>query len=246
MLGRCRPYASDITDARWALIDPVLAAWWAGRDARDPVGKRPRTELRRVWNAILYVNRTGCQWEYLPHDFPNWHTVASYCYAWRDEHIFEQVNAHLVALERDRRGRDAEPTAAVIDTQRVKTATTVPLNQQGPDPGKKVVGRKRGIVTDVLGLILAVVITAANVSDNAHAATLLTLAKTAHPSISAAFADQGFKDKAVERAVRAGIQLVVTGKPHRAETRLHPSSQALGRRTQLRHPHVQAQTRTRL
>jgi transposase len=104
-------------------------------------------------------------------------------------------------------------TSAVIDTQSVKTATTVPLNQQGPDPGKKVVGRKRGIVTDVLGLILAVAITAANVSDNAHAATLLTQAKTAHPSISAAFADQGFKDKAVERAARAGIQLVITSKP---------------------------------
>ena len=76
-MSTIRPYASDITDARWALIEPVLAAWRAGRDARDPVGKRPRTDLRRVWSAILYVNRTGCQWEYLPHDFPNWHTGAS-------------------------------------------------------------------------------------------------------------------------------------------------------------------------
>ena len=205
-----RGYPCDLSDEQWALIEPTLTAWRRERDARDPVGVRPRADLREVWNAIVYVNRSGCQWSLLPHDFPNFNTVLTYYYAWRNEGILKQLNAELVAFERVRQGRDPEPTAAVMDTQSIKTAVTVPARDQGADPGKKIVGRKRGLITDVLGLILAVSITAANVADNHHANTLLAEAKAAHPGISAGFVDQGFKKQAVDNAAKIGVRLVTT------------------------------------
>ncbi len=140
-----RGYPCDLSDEQWALIEPTLTAWRRERDARDPVGIRPRADPRDVWNAIVYVNRTGCQWSTLPHDFPNFDTVLTYYYAWRDEGVLRQLNAELVALERVRQGRDPEPTAVVMDTQSIKTAVTVPARDQGADPGKKIVGRKRGL-----------------------------------------------------------------------------------------------------
>jgi transposase len=119
-----------------------------------------------VFNAILYVNRTGIAWKYLPHDFPSHNTVYFYYAAWRDEGVFAQLNYSLTGLARAKEGRSPEPTACILDTQSVKTSTDVPLASQGIDAGKKIVGRKRGIVTDTLGLLLAVTVTAANLSDN--------------------------------------------------------------------------------
>jgi transposase len=95
-----RPYPSDISDARWALIEPVLSAWQEARLARNPVQRRPKYELRKIWNALLYLNRTGVQWQYLPHDFPHYQSVNSYYNAWRDEGVFEQLNAGMTRLAR--------------------------------------------------------------------------------------------------------------------------------------------------
>ena len=190
-----RPYPSDVSDARWALIEPVLTAWEHGRLARSPVPVRPVYALREIWNALLYLNRTGCPWKYLPHDFPRYQTVNSYYNAWRDEGILEQLNAGLTRLARTRQGRSAEPTAAVIDTQSVKTAGTVRAKDQGTDAAKKIVGRKRGIVTDTLGLLLAVIVTAASTTENSAGIQMLSHAKAAHPSITRAWADEGFKPR---------------------------------------------------
>ena len=204
-----RLYPSDISDARWALIEPVLSAWQRDRLARSPVPQRPKYELREIWNALLYLNRTGVQWQYLPHDFPHYQSVNSYYNAWRDEGIFEQLNAGMTRLARIKAGRDPEPTAAIIDTQSVKTSGNVPAAGQGTDAGKKIVGRKRGIVTDTLGLLLAVIVVAASVTENAAGTQLLSQAKGAHPQVTRAWADAGFKNQVIEHGADLGINVEV-------------------------------------
>jgi transposase len=128
-----KPYPSDLSDARWALIEPTLSAWRKARLDRRPTGQPAQVELRDIFNAILYINRTGIPWKYLPHDFPNHGTVYAYYAAWRDEGILAQLNYDLTGLARVKEGRKPEPTASVIDTQSVKTSTNVPLTSQGTD-----------------------------------------------------------------------------------------------------------------
>lgn len=162
-----RPYPSDLSDARWELIEPVLSAWRFERRGRAlDFGRPPRHDLREIMNAILYVDRTGCQWAYLPHDFPPHQSVYGYFARWADEGVFAQLNGLLRQLLREKEGRNAEPSACVIDAQSVKTSTSVPAASQGIDAGKKIAGRKRSIVTDTLGLLLAVLVTAASVQDS--------------------------------------------------------------------------------
>ncbi|GAA3510547.1 transposase [Streptosporangium album] len=213
-----RPYPSDLSDARWALIEPTLTAWRVKRlEARRQAGivADPTTSLRDVMDAILYVNRTGIAWKYLPHDFPPHGTVYSYFSTWTKEGIFDRLGIELTGLVRAKEGRAAEPTACVIDSQSVKTSMNVPVATQGIDAGKKIVGRKRGILTDTLGLILAVMVTAACVSDNAIGKTLLTQAHTTYPTLSKAWVDTGFKNAAVEHGARLGIDVEVV--PRRSD-----------------------------
>lgn len=165
-----------------------------------------------MFNAILYINRTGIPWKYLPHDFPPHGTVYFYYAAWRDEGIFAQLNYDLTGLARVKQGRKPNPTASIIDTQSVKTSTNVPLTSQGTDAGKKIVGRKRGIVTDTLGLILAVIVTAANLSENAVGTRLLDQAKSTYPTISKTWVDTGFKNTVIEHGARLGIDVEVVSR----------------------------------
>ncbi|MDJ1135161.1 IS5 family transposase, partial [Streptomyces iconiensis] len=180
-MSQRKPYPSDLSDARWALTEPALAAWRKARLDRRPTGKPATVELRDVFNALLYVNRTGIPWKYLPHDFPSHGTVYAYYADWRDEGIFAQLNYDLVGLARVKEGRKPEPTGSVIDTQSVKTSANVPLTSQGTDAAKKIVGRKRGILTDTIGLLLAVTVTAASLSGNAVGIRLLDHAKKTLP-----------------------------------------------------------------
>ncbi|WKU08494.1 transposase [Micromonospora sp. HUAS LYJ1] len=121
--------------------------------ALSPVGSgRTHThDLREIFNAILYVNRTGIAWRYLPHDFPPHPTVYGYFAAWNKEGILTALNHQLTGLVRDHHGRTTTPTASIMDSQSVKTSTNVPLSTQGTDAGKRIVGRKRGIITDTTG-----------------------------------------------------------------------------------------------
>lgn len=202
-----RAYLSDLSDERWALIEPTLTAWRQARLDRAPVHRTDLADLREVFNALLYLNRTGIQWEYLPHDFPNSKTVNGYYNAWTKDGIFRQLNMHLTGLARAREGRSPEPSAGVMDTQSIKTATTVPASQQGADANKKIVGRKRGIFTDTLGLILAVVIAAASLHENQAGNRLLDQVHATHPTISTVWVDQGFKNQTVEHGARLGINV---------------------------------------
>ena len=208
MTGR-RPYPSDISDARWALIEPTLTAWQQARLANRATSTPNPTDLREVINALFYINRTGISWLYIPHDLPPHGTVYYYYALWRDEGVFAQLNLELSGLARVKEGRAATPTAAIVDTQSVKTSTNAPLETQGTDAAKLIVGRKRSIVTDALGLLLAVVVCAASVSENNAGIRAINQAKTLNPTITKAWVDTGFKNRFVEHAATLGISAEV-------------------------------------
>ncbi len=147
-----RPYPSDLSDARWELIGSTLTAWRTERRSKGlDIGRPPQHDLRRIMDAILYVDRTGIPWRYLPHDFPPWETVYGYFAAWQKDGIFDQLNGILRQLVRQAEGRDAEPSACVLDAQSIKTSANVPVTGQGIDAGKKIAGRKRHLGVDTLG-----------------------------------------------------------------------------------------------
>jgi transposase len=210
-----RPYPSDLSDARWELIEPVLTAWRFERRGRAlDFGRPPEHELREIMNAILYVDRTGVQWRYLPHDFPPWETVYGYFAKWQKEGVFAQLNGLLRELVRKKEGRNAEPSACVIDAQSVKTSTSVPAASQGTDAGKKIVGRKRSIVIDTIGLLLAVLVTAASVQDSVAGTQLLDQVASSHPGIRKVWVDGGYRQHFVEHAATLGIDMeIVTRTP---------------------------------
>src|SRR5260370_310956 len=153
-------YPSDLADAQWQVIAVHLPPEVPGRRGRPRVWP-----LRAIVEAILYLDRAGCAWRYLPDSFPPWPTVYGYFAAWRDDGTTARVHDALRAQVRAAAGRDPEPTAAVIDSQSVRAADTVPKASRGWDNAKKVNGRKRHIAVDTLGLLLAAAITPASVPD---------------------------------------------------------------------------------
>jgi transposase len=205
-----RAYPSDLSDARWALIEPVLAAWRAERRRHAlNIGRPPEHDLREIMNAILYVDRTGVQWRYLPHDFPPWETCYGYFAKWQKDGVFTQLTGMLRRLLRHKEGKGAEPSACVIDAQSVKTSTSVPATGQGTDAAKKIVGRKRSIVTDTLGLLVAVLVTAASVQDSTAGTDLIDQVAAAHPTIRKVWVDGGYRQHLVEHAARLGIDMEI-------------------------------------
>jgi transposase len=153
-------YPSDLTDAQWEVIAAHLPAEQPGRRGLPRVWP-----LRRIIEAILYVDRAGCAWRYLPSDFPPWQTVYGYFATWRYDGTLARLPAQLRTQVRAVAERRPEPTAAAIDSQSVRAADTVPGATRGWDNAKKVNGRKRHIAVDTTGLVLDVVITPASVRD---------------------------------------------------------------------------------
>ncbi|MFD3571397.1 IS5 family transposase [Streptomyces sp. NPDC058667] len=212
-MSKRRPYPSDLSDARWKLIEPVLSAWRLERRRKAlNFGRPPEHDLRDIMDAILYVDRTGVQCRYLPHDFPHWNTVYGYFAKWADEGVFAQLNGLLRQLLREKEGRNGEPSACVIDAQSVKTSTSVPASSQGIDAGKKIVGRKRSIVTDTLGLLLTVLVTAASMQDSAAGTALLDRVAVDHPGVRKVWVDGGYRQHLVEHAATLGIDMEITAR----------------------------------
>lgn len=203
-----KPYLSDLSDARWELIEPTLTAWPAERQKTSLNLGGKVTDMREVMNAILFLNRTGVPWRYLPHGFPPHTTVFSYFSAWTADGTIEKLGVRLHRMVREQAGRTAELTACVLDAQSVKTATSVPTDTQGTDAGKKIVGRKRSIVVDTLGLLLLVIATAASVSDNEAGKQLLTRIAADH-TITKAWVGTGYKTQAIEHGAALGIDVDV-------------------------------------
>ncbi|MBW4700440.1 IS5 family transposase [Micromonospora sp. RL09-050-HVF-A] len=202
-MDRVRRYPSDLTDAEWEIIEPMLPSpQWMGRPERHP--------RRAVVDGILYVVRTGCAWRYLPVDFPPWQTVYSHFQRLNRRGVTERILTELREQVRLAHDRAAEPTAGIIDSQSVRAADTVHSDTRGYDSGKRVNGRKRFIVTDTLGLLVTVWVLAASWQDRDGAKGALLATYVATP-IRHVFADSGFSGRLVDWArdiLRTTLEIV--------------------------------------
>lgn len=203
---RCPAYPSSTSDVQWALLEPFLppAGNMGGKGGRHE--KHPR---RLVLDAIFYVVSGGIAWRALPREFPPAMTVYDIFRRWVKTGAWQRIHDALRDQARVRAGRKATPTAAIIDSQSVRGADTVPAASRGWDNGKKVGGRKRHLAVDCLGLVLAVVVTAASVQDRDGAHPLLALLRERFSTISLVWADGGYAGRLVTWATKT-MHLAVT------------------------------------
>lgn len=191
---RGQRYASDSTDVEWALVEPFMPS-------TSKVGRPRRTNMRTVWDAIQYIAATGCQWAMLPKDFPPFTTVQYYFYLLRNSGLLDLLNEALVGASRVLAGREAAPTAGIIDSQSVKT--TESGGPRGYDAGKKTKGRKRHILTDTDGNLLALVTHTADIQDRDGAPGVIEQAFESFPSLTHLFADGGYAGEKLSDALVA-------------------------------------------
>lgn len=195
--GRVRRYPSDTTDAEWALLEPLLPL----PACQTPLGGRPEKHPRRaIVDAIRYVVDNGCKWRALPADFPPWQTVHGAFTRWCAAGVLERIRDILREHLRVNAGRERHPSAAAIDSQSVRAAETVGTPTRGYDGGKKVNGRKRHIAVDTMGLLLEVMVTAANLQDRPAGRLLLAQLRHTQPHIRHIWADGGYNGTLAEWA----------------------------------------------
>lgn len=191
-------YATDLTDRQWDIIKELLPP--------PKPGGRPRTIcLRGAFNAMLYLVTTGCQWKMLPCHYPHWRTVYGYFRAWQHDGTWERLHHRLRRWARRQARRRARPTAGSIDSQSIKS-TAVP-GVRGFESFKRVMGRKRHIIVDTLGFLLALHITPANISDTAGAVQTLPLLQRCAHRLQTLWCDGGYFEGAFEQATQQGLKL---------------------------------------
>lgn len=192
-------YPSSLTDLEWELVRDLFET--------DGQGRPPKYPRRSMLDACCYVVRSGCAWRMLPKEFPKWQDVYATFRRWTEAKKFEVMNQRLAAMWREREGRNASPTAAIIDAQSVRGSP-----QGGPrgfDANKKIKGRKRHLVTDTLGLILAVIVTAASVQDRDAAKPVLDEARAKYGTIKKVFVDSGYAGQCAEQLRKTGVEVEV-------------------------------------
>ena len=185
-----KAYPSDLTEAEWEILEPLIPALWA--DAAHVKYTR-----REMVNGILYVLRSGCPWRLVPHDLPAWGALYYYFRRWRKQGIWDQVQKSLLKQVRQKEGRDEEPSAAVIDSQSIKTSA-VRGPEKGFDMGKRIWGRKRHVLVDTQGNLMDVKVTAASDSDLCGAKKLLEPLKQLFPRMSLLWGDSHYKGTLIE------------------------------------------------
>lgn len=183
-----KTYPTDLSDEQWKLLCSMLPP-------PERFGRKRVVDLREVFNALCYLARSGCQWRLLPEGFPAWQTVYYYFRLWRDAECFIAINDRLREKLRHTAGKNEHPSAAVLDSQSVKTDEQA--NSKGYDAGKKVKGRKRHILVDTLGLLLKAKVLTADVQDRDAAKMLLAEIKERMPRLSLIWADGGYRGKLI-------------------------------------------------
>ncbi|MEV0786203.1 IS5 family transposase [Streptomyces sp. NPDC050423] len=199
-------YSTDPTDIEWREIRPLLPVpgWLEGR------GGRPEGYCRRqMLDAVFYVLDNGIKWRAMPVDFPAWDRVYAFFRRWRDAGLIAELHDRLRGKVRERAGREAEPTAAVIDSQSVKADAVVGAGSRGYDGGKKINGRRRHLICDTVGLLLMINATAGDVTDRQAATDMLPALRERFPTITGLWADGGYTGTLITWALTV-LHLVVT------------------------------------
>jgi transposase len=206
---RRRAYPSDTTDTEWEILNSLIPV------GGPPPGRggRPVTYPRRdIIDAIRYLDHNGCVWRALPIDFPPRSLVAHYFTRWTSDGTLDRIHAALREQVRIAEGRQPQPTAALIDAQSIRAAETVGRPSRGYDAGKHVNGRKRHIIVDTTGLLLAVLVTGAHVQDRDGGRALIWAVRQCFPTIRLIWADSGYRGELVTWAAAWGLTLQIVNK----------------------------------